>query len=193
MNFQTKGFINLIYDATIYIVFKIESFFRCASLKIRSFDISPHVCISKNTVFFQSTKHAISVGDGSEIGSGVRVKAGFDSKISIGSKVLIDDYSYICAHEFISIGDGTLVAANCYIVDFNHNTPLSDKTSRTYINSYTSKKIIIGKNVWIGTHSVILPGVQIGDNAVVGAGSIVTKNVPANSVVAGNPAKSIKK
>ena len=54
------------------------------------------------------------------------------------------------------------------------------------------KSVIIGKNVWIGTHAVILPGVTIGDRAVIGAGSIVTKDVPANSVAVGNPAKVIK-
>jgi acetyltransferase-like isoleucine patch superfamily enzyme len=53
--------------------------------------------------------------------------------------------------------------------------------------------IIIGNNVWIGSNSTILPGVVIGDNSIIGAGSVVTKNVPSNVIVAGVPAKVIKK
>jgi maltose O-acetyltransferase len=56
----------------------------------------------------------------------------------------------------------------------------------------TAKPVILGYNVWIGGAAVILPGVTIGDNAVIGAGSVVTKDVPANVVVAGNPAKAIR-
>lgn len=54
------------------------------------------------------------------------------------------------------------------------------------------KSIKIGRNVWIGSNSTILPGVTVGDNAVIGAGSVVTRDVPENMVAAGNPAKVIK-
>lgn len=54
------------------------------------------------------------------------------------------------------------------------------------------KPVKIGRNVWIGSNSTILPGVTVGDNAVIGAGSVVTKDIPENTVFAGNPAKFIK-
>lgn len=54
------------------------------------------------------------------------------------------------------------------------------------------KPVKIGKNVWVGAHATILPGVMVGDNAVIAAGAVVTKDVPANAVVAGVPAKVIK-
>ena len=54
------------------------------------------------------------------------------------------------------------------------------------------KDVIIGNNVWIGANATILPGVKIGDNVVIGAGAVVTKDVPANSVAAGNPAVVIR-
>jgi len=54
------------------------------------------------------------------------------------------------------------------------------------------KPIIIGNNVWIGTRVIILPGVQIGDNTIIGAGAVVTKSFPANSIIGGNPAKIIR-
>ena len=58
---------------------------------------------------------------------------------------------------------------------------------------YMGSPIVIGKNVWIGSHAIILKGVQIGDNAFIGAGAVVTKNVEPNSVVVGNPARTIKR
>ena len=61
-----------------------------------------------------------------------------------------------------------------------------------YVNNLIPKKIVIKDYAWIGSKSVILPGVTIGENAVVGAGSVVTKDVPDNTVVAGNPARIIK-
>ena len=54
------------------------------------------------------------------------------------------------------------------------------------------KKVVLGKNVWVGAHATILPGVTIGDNAVIAAGAVVTKDVPANAVVGGVPAKVLK-
>lgn len=192
MNLIKKGYINFLYDGLIFISMKIRSLLIRELLTLRGFDISRNVHVSSHALFFQSTKHAVSIGDGSEIGFGVRIKAGFDGKICIGRNVLVDDYSFISAHDSITIGDETMIAASCYIVDFNHAIPLGDKKMRGNMHSYTSKKIIIGKHVWIGAHAVVLPGVQIGDFAVIGAGSIVTKNVPSGSIVVGNPAKKIQ-
>lgn len=188
-----KGMLNLLFDGISFAGSFMKSLIRRQILSLRGFDISQKVNISDNVIFFQSTTHAVSVGLGSEIGSGVRIKAGFDGKITVGKHVLIDDYSYISAHKSITIGDNTMISAVCYIVDFNHIAPLSSYNLRLKENSYTSKEIVIGKNVWIGTHSVILPGVTIGDYAVVGAGSVVTKSVPPYTVVVGNPAGVIKK
>lgn len=84
----------------------------------------------------------------------------------------------------ITIDDGAMIAANVQIISNNH-----DLYERQVI---TCKPVNIGKNVWIGAGATILPGVTIGDNAVVGAASVVTKDVEANTIVAGNPAKLIK-
>lgn len=75
--------------------------------------------------------------------------------------------------------------------EFNTSDPelMADKArARIHVNEYNA----ISDNVWIGANVTILPGVEIGDCAVVGAGSVVTKNVPANTVVAGNPAVVIR-
>ncbi len=107
--------------------------------------------------------------------------------ISIGNNVSINSFVHIWGHGGVVIGDNTLIASHVSIVSVTHDT-----NAEIYRESLIEKKVTIGKNVWIGTHSVILPGVIINDNAVIGAGSVVTKDVPPNVVVAGVPAKIIK-
>jgi len=192
MNLRKKGLINALYDGVFVIVYGIASHARRLVLLSRGVILASRVGISGSAVFFQSRSHAISVGTGSEIGHGVRIKAGFDGTIIIGKNVLIDDYTFISAHKSIRVGDNSMISAQCYLVDFCHKMPLSDKKSRSYSGMYVSDAIRIGSNVWIGTHAVILPGVTVGDRAVIGAGSVVTKDVPADSVAVGNPAKIIR-
>jgi len=86
----------------------------------------------------------------------------------------------------IYIGKGTWIAPNVAIITSNHNLyNLND--------IQCGKDVIIGNNCWIGINSVILPGIQLGDQTIVGAGSVVTKSFPeGHCVIAGNPAKKIK-
>lgn len=86
----------------------------------------------------------------------------------------------------ITIGDGALIGHNVVLATLNHSLEPAKRAN------LLPAPIKIGRRVWIGSNSTILPGVSIGDNAVIGAGSVVTKDVPPNAIVAGNPAK-IKK
>ena len=86
----------------------------------------------------------------------------------------------------IIIGEGTLIGHNVVLATLNHD--LNPERRQICIPA----PIKIGKNVWIGSNSTILPGVSIGDNAVIAAGAVVTKDVAANTVVGGIPAKFIK-
>ena len=114
-----------------------------------------------------------------------------------GAKIIIGDDTRIhgtCIHAYklISIGKNCLIAANCQIFDGNgHNTSFENVENR--INTIGgAKEIIIEDCVWIGANSIILPGVKIGRGAIVSAGSIVCNDVPAMTIVRGNPAKVIK-
>ena len=79
-----------------------------------------------------------------------------------------------------------MLGCNVIIATLNHDINLKTR------NNASPKPVKIGKNVWIGANCTILPGVTIGDNSVIGAGSVVAKSIPANSIAVGNPAKVIK-
>ncbi|WP_295797902.1 acyltransferase [uncultured Microbulbifer sp.] len=112
---------------------------------------------------------------------------GGDARITIGDYVLISPGVRISAAESIAIGDACMFAANVYISDsdwhgiYNRARPFR-----------CTAPISIGNNVWIGDSAIVCKGVTIGENSVIGAGSVVTRDVPANTVVAGNPARPIK-
>ena len=112
--------------------------------------------------------------------------------LEIGSRTYIGEMNNIrVAGGFIKIGNDCLISQLNTIVSSNH---LFDKSKLINEQSWSSTNnyVIIEDDVWIGASSVILPGVTIHKGAVIAAGSIVTKNVPAYAVVAGNPAKIIK-
>lgn len=86
----------------------------------------------------------------------------------------------------ITIGDGALIGHQVVLATLNHD--LNPERRK----SMKAAPIVIGKNVWIGAHATVLAGVSIGDNAVIAAGAVVTKDVPPMTVVAGIPAKTVK-
>ena len=92
----------------------------------------------------------------------------------------------------IQIGQGTIFSHDVQLLTQNHNYNSDDLRYIPYDERNIDKPIIIGKYVWIGARATILPGVTIGDGAVVGACSVVTKSIPSCAVVAGNPAAIIK-
>lgn len=192
--FKDKTFFEIVYIIISEIIKRSMSYGRIIIFNLRGYKISISSYISSGTLLFQSKKNSILIQKGAHIGFGVRIKAGFDGKIHIGKNVLIDDYSFISSQKNIFIDDETMIAASVYIVDFNHKYPLK-KSKKDLVSKkgYVSYDVKIGKYVWIGTGAIILPGVNIGDNSVVGAGAVVTKNVPPGVVVVGNPAKIIKK
>ena len=106
--------------------------------------------------------------------------------INIGKNVFINSCCHFQDQGGITIGDGCLIGHNVTIATLNHDF---DPSKRANI---TPKPVKIGKNVWIGSGSTILPGIEIGDGAVIGAGSVVTKSVLPNTIVAGCPAKLLR-
>lgn len=111
----------------------------------------------------------------------------FGKNIIIGEEVFINACCHFQDHGGVTIGDGCQIGHNVVFATLNHELdPEHRKTTRP-------APIVLGKNVWIGSNATILQGVTIGDNVVVAAGAVVTKDVAKNTVVGGVPAKFIKK
>lgn len=100
--------------------------------------------------------------------------------------------STVYAMEEIVIGENTLIGSNCKIIDNDFHSLDYKKRHPQLAEDIGKKKIIIGKGCFIGTDSIILKGTELGDNCVVGAGSVVSGKFPNNTILAGNPARIIK-
>ncbi|MEG1579841.1 MAG: acyltransferase [Bacteroidaceae bacterium] len=109
--------------------------------------------------------------------------------------VIIGDYTRIGLRDTligpVEIGNHVIIAQNVVLSGLNHR--YEDISKPVHLQGITAKKITVEKEVWIGANSMISAGVTIGEHSIVAGGSVVTKNVPPFSVVAGNPAKIIKK
>ena len=146
-------------------------------------------------------RSAITLGDGLTTGVNVRLDAfrirGNQTILSIGRNVHINDSVHIGAIEKVVIGDNVLIASRVFISDHNHgNYQISDHLSNPGIppikRPLSSKPVFIGNNVWLGEQVCVLSGVSIGDGAIIGANSVVTHDIPSNTIAAGNPACVIR-
>lgn len=138
-------------------------------------------------------------GEGFTSGVGLRLDA-FEQygkkkpKLTFGKNCQVNDYVHIGCVESIEIGDDVLIASKVFITDHNHGDleEHSDFLLSPIERKLISNNVRIGNKSWIGESVMILPGVSIGKGCIIGAGSIVTKNIPDFSVAVGNPAKVIK-
>ncbi|MFV8819092.1 acyltransferase [Haliea sp. E17] len=139
----------------------------------------PNIRIGRNLTAIGERNSPVEIGVwGREPGQG---------RVEIGDCVLLSPGSRISACDEIVIGDGTMFAHGVYVTDSDWHT-LYDRTRR----DERVLPVHIGRNVWLGDHATVLKGVTIGENSVVAARAVVTRDVPPNVVVAGNPAKVVK-
>jgi acetyltransferase-like isoleucine patch superfamily enzyme len=106
--------------------------------------------------------------------------------ITIGKNVFINSGCHFQDQGGITIGDGALIGHNAVLATLNHGIKPEDRAS------LYPAPIVLGKNVWIGANATVTPGITIGDNAIIAAGAVVTKDVPVNTIVGGVPAEVIK-
>ncbi len=107
-------------------------------------------------------------------------------RLVIGDRAFVNYGVDIAATGLVAIGADCLIGTHVSIID----NAFHDVVARQQVPA--PRPVIIGDNVWIGNRAIILPGVTIGEGAVVGAGSVVTRDVPARTVVAGNPARVVR-
>lgn len=117
-----------------------------------------------------------------------------DPRIEIGDRVRLGDFIHITCIDRVAIGDGTLTGRWVTITDNSHGRNTSEEMTQAPNDREVVSKgpVVIGRNVWIADKVTILPGVTIGDGAIIGANSVVTKDIPPRCIAGGIPAKVIR-
>ncbi|MCB0730858.1 MAG: N-acetyltransferase [Ignavibacteriae bacterium] len=131
--------------------------------------------------------YGCSIDDGTKVGTFVEIQKG----ASIGKNCKISSHTFIC--EGVHIGDGVFVGHNVTFINDKYPRSVNPDGSMQTDADWKLEETFVKSGASIGSSSTIMCGITIGENAIVGAGAVVTKDVPPNTVVAGVPAKVIKK
>jgi len=123
------------------------------------------------------------------LGHGTKIRC-HEGVVEIGDKTVLGQECTISAYEQVRIGEQCVIADRAMFIDFDHGVVEVERPIRQQ-GIYT-RPVEVGSNVWIGYGACILRGVSVGDNSIVGTNSVVTKDVPANAVVAGVPARIVR-
>lgn len=151
---------------------------------------SPSLSLGKNVRFgeihyFEINKNAknITIGDQVKFYSQVNLTVGKDAQLTIGKNTTINKYSSLVALKSIEIGENCLIGENVKIYDNNHKIDVVDGLKVPNHKDFDVDSVKIGNNVWLASNVTILKGVTVGDNTIIGAGCVIFKDVPSNTVI----------
>lgn len=184
-------FINYIYNRVILKINNVK-----IPLKL---NINGRVYITnKGKIIFGNNIRINSGKNFNVIGGGIRTNITVlkNAIFEIGNNVGLSNSTFFCQNS-ITIEDDVLIGGNCkfYDTDFhslNYDSRLNPYKNNTPDETVKTSPIMVKKGAWIGGHCIVLKGVTIGEKSIVGAGSVVTKNIPEKEIWAGNPAKYIR-
>lgn len=184
---RMRGYASLIFFRIIYCGFSIGAGARCwGGLQI-AMEMNSSITIGDR---FSSTSDVRRAGIA--VYSPCKLRTMRGAQITIGDDVALNGTSVTCRRQ-IEIGRGTMVAANVVIVDSDFHRQWPPPSRRIYSEDEDDRPVFIGENVWIGMGSLVLKGTKIGDNSIIGAGSVVAGEIPANVIAAGVPAKVLRR
>jgi acetyltransferase-like isoleucine patch superfamily enzyme len=123
------------------------------------------------------------------IGDGTKIRC-HEGIVEIGEKTVMGQECTISAYQRVRIGEQCVIADRAMFIDFDHGVVEVERPIR--LQGIYKRDVEVGNNVWIGYGACILRGVSVGDNAVIGTNAVVTKDVPANAIVGGVPARIIR-
>jgi acetyltransferase-like isoleucine patch superfamily enzyme len=123
------------------------------------------------------------------VGDGTKIRS-HEGAVEIGAKTVFGQECTISSYKRVRIGEQCVIADRAMFIDFDHGVTEVEKPIRS--QGIYKRELIVGSNVWIGYNACFLRGIRVGDNSIVGTNSVVTKDVPANAVVAGVPARVIR-
>lgn len=166
---------------TIFLVLYYLIFIRLPSRSFSVFGVKMRQISAKKIFYY--------CGENVNLGKGVRFGRG--RLLRIGTNSGIGEDSYIVCMSEVSIGRDVMIGPQVMILTGGHD--FSEPTRKLIDQKITTAPVIIGDDVWIGARALILPGVVIGSRSIIAAGSVVTKEVLPHTIVAGNPARFIRK
>jgi acetyltransferase-like isoleucine patch superfamily enzyme len=123
------------------------------------------------------------------IGDGTKIRC-HEGRVEIGAKTVMGQECTISAYQQVRIGEQCVIADRAMFIDFDHGVVETERPIR--LQGIYKRNVEVGNNVWIGYGACILRGVSVGDNSVIGTNAVVTKDVPANAIVGGVPARIIR-
>ncbi len=148
-------------------------------------------------MLFLGRRLELQIGRGGEIRFGRFVWIGDGSKIrchegvvEIGDKTVMGQECTISAYQRVRIGEQCVIADRAMFIDFDHGVVEVERPIR--VQGIYKRDVEVGSNVWVGYGACVLRGVRVGDNSIIGTNAVVTRDVPANAVVAGVPARIIR-
>lgn len=147
----------------------------------------PSIAFSLNS-FHLSRESKVNIGKRAVFGKNSEIIA--IGQMNIGENFNLNKYSRVVSHNSITIGNNVTIAEFVSILDHDHAYVLSD--GNLLLKGYKTSPISIGNNVWIGDKVTICKGVKIGNNVIIGANSLVNKDIESNCVAAGIPCKMVK-
>jgi acetyltransferase-like isoleucine patch superfamily enzyme len=149
--------------------------------------ISPNVRLGENVSIYSFVNlYGCSIGDNSRVGAFVEIQ----KNASIGKNVKVSSHTFIC--EGVTIEDDVFVGHNVSFINDKYPRATTEDGAPQSEADWQVVKTLVKRGASIGTSATILCGVTIGENAVIGAGSVVTHDVPDNAIVAGNPARLMR-
>ena len=152
--------------------------------------VTDGLCFVCGDVKFEIGRDAkVVLGRWSWLGDGCKIRA-HEGVIEIGAKSVLGQECTLSAYQHISVGRECIIADRTMMIDFDHGTAEVERPIRA--QGIYKRDVRVGHNVWIGYGACLLRGVTVGDNAVVGTYAVVTKDVPANAVVGGAPARVLR-
>ena len=152
--------------------------------------VTDGLCFVCRGVHFEIGRDAkVVLGRWSWLGHGTKIRV-HEGVVSIGAKSVLGQECTISCFQHVSIGRECIIADRAMMIDFDHGTVEVERPIRE--QGIYKRDVRIGHNVWIGYGACILRGVSVGENSVIGTSAVVTKDVPANAVVAGVPASVIR-
>jgi len=172
---------------------RIINRYRVWRLRAKGVNITYDALIDNDVALELSGTHSgtetIELNKECKLSKGVIIKA-YGGKVILKPNVFIGEYVVIYGHGGVTIGENTLIAMHTCIVSSNHTIP--NQTELIRFKPDVLLPVNIGSDVWIGAGCKILGGVTIGNGCIIGAGSVVIKDLPPYSISVGNPAKVLK-